>query len=146
MTHQCEVIAEPQEGFLWRGWKFVAISPQGERIAESPVFRSGMFGLLHGKPEHRALEDLLYQLQVEGWQLGRHGKEWYALQLYRPEGVSVPTHAFRPTFDPSARRASGLSTQAMWGISLVVIVGLVLCLFLVCVVLALSTEFKVRPG
>ena len=38
-----------------------------------------------------------------------------------------------------------MSTQAMRGISLVVIVGLVLCHFLVCIVLAYSTEFRVRP-
>jgi hypothetical protein len=80
------------------------------------------------------LQAPIAELAILGWQSIPSGPKWYDHRLYHVGVGKVPV----PQLQSQQR---GLSVGTMWAWS----VAIVLLLFVVCVVLAFSTEIRLTP-
>ena len=135
---------QTQPGVVMPHFRFIAVDKDGNVIAGSESFDSGMRSVLDGKRERRALESLMTNLRLDGWILDltpeqQPNSPWYSYGFRSPDVAGSASPA--PTLIAAPRR-DGLSIQMMWATTLAV----VLILFLICVVLAFSARLEIRPA
>jgi hypothetical protein len=137
-------------------YRFALRSDAGEELAVSPSFDTlARYSKTPGQPpqnqdEQRTLEQFVNALRREGWHVvNQQQAPWYAIQLARGTESDISTlrrdlfvrQGMQATPLPPTKR-DGLSVQAMWAITLLVIIAL----FAFCVVLALTAELRITPG
>lgn len=134
---------ERSRSMLRERYYFVARDAQeGRTVLKGGEFPGTAFGirlgrdLPEGKTERRMLRNLIDELAVLGWQAVPTGESWYAHRIYYrgPEQVAMP--------DPVPEQREGLSTTAMWGWTM----AIVLVLFAICVLLAFTSEVRFSPA
>lgn len=135
---------QTRTGLVMPHFRFVAVDRHGTVIASSEEFDSGMRSVLDGKTERRVLESLLTKLRLDGWVLDltpdqQPHSEWYTYGFRSP---NVGGSASSGPLLASASRRGGMSIQAMWGITLAVVI----LLFAICVVLAFTAQLEIRPA
>lgn len=120
----------PSGNLLRDKYRFVAEDADGNVIATGDEFTSTMVRVGHHRRERTMLNHLISELAVLGWQSVPTGRPWYAHRLYQVGRERLPVAAAAPI------EREGLSTGAMWGWTLAIII----LLFVVCVVLAYTSE------
>lgn len=124
-------------------YRFLLETDTGTYIAASESFRSANVDR-QGIPETHALETFVDRLMDAGWMVVRRRSEaWYDIVLAKGSDADVNALK-RDSFlgaGSAQPRPSGLSIQAMWAITL----GIVILLFACCVVLALTVEIRLTP-
>lgn len=131
-----QIAIEPMNNRLRDQYRFVATRSDGTTLLKGDQFRSNMFRFAEGKSEKAVLHHFITELAVLGWQAVPTGGKWYEHRLYH---IGAGKVGVVQAASPERR---GLSPGVMWGWSIVLIIGL----FLLCVVLVFSTEFRMTPG
>lgn len=130
-------------------WKYALVTPTGEVIAQSVEFRSNNTAPTQNPIEVNALEAFRDEVRTLGWvAVGPpSASQWWTFPMGRGTAEEIRNEIDRHrvlTFHqpvPVEKRGGIPGIWWMWGITIAVVVGL----FLVCVLLAFTTEIQLTP-
>jgi hypothetical protein len=133
-------------------WQFHLVNLAGDILATSDQFKSGNNHPSRNPVVLDAWDTFGRRLRADGWvmvgQPANHGT-WWEVPLVRGDRTDVESEILRLRGGPAwggpaipSRSGPGCAIWSMWGITLLVIIGL----FALCVLLVLTSEIRFGPA
>lgn len=148
--HHVKLASGPMSGTKWQ---FQFVDANGTVLLKSEPF-PGPNGLpMRHKKSEAEMDHLYAQIRRQGWQVTNppiNEAYWWAFNFARGDGLVVtyapqPQAGAAPAKQPqqvyqyqTERKGPGCGIWTMWGLTIAVVIGL----FLICVVLAFTTEIR----